>query len=405
MDLKSLKEEFQQRFAKPPEHIFFCPGRVNLIGEHIDYNGGSVMPCAISLGTYLAVSRNTDKRLRFHCLNFPETADLHLQSSYTKSGAQWFNYPLGAINQLLEEEHGMSGLDMLYFGNLPIGAGLSSSASIEVLTAFAINEMFGLDLSRKSIAIVSKEAENRFIGVNCGIMDQFAVVMGKKDNAILLNCDTLDQFAVVMGKKDNAILLNCDTLEYEYLPFQTRDHSLVIINTNKQRTLADSKYNERFAECGAVLKILKQVLDVQNLCEISLASFDLNRHLIKDPVLEKRALHVISENARVKDAVIALQTGDMETFGKLMYASHESLRINYEVTGNELDSIVDLCKTYPGCIGARMTGAGFGGCAIALVKTTQVKKFAAELAENYKKRVGYNPDVLIADIDDGAREL
>jgi galactokinase len=384
MDLKSLKEGFQQRFTKPPEHIFFCSGRVNLIGEHIDYNGGSVMPCAISRGTYLAVSRNTNKRLRFHCLNFPETADLHLQSSYTKSGSQWFNYPLGAINQLLEEGQGMSGLDMLYYGNLPIGAGLSSSASIEVLTAFAVNEMFGLDLSRKSIAILSKEAENRFIGVNCGIMDQFAVAM---------------------GKKDNAILLNCDTLEYEYLPFQTGDHSLVIINTNKQRTLADSKYNERFAECGAVLKILKQELDVQNLCEIGPASFALNRHLIKDLVLEKRALHVIGENARVKDAVIALQTGDMETFGKLMYASHESLKNNYEVSGKELDTIADFCKTYPGCIGARMTGAGFGGCAIALVKTTQVKEFTDRLTENYKERVGYSPDILIADIDDGAREL
>ncbi|HUR10122.1 MAG TPA: galactokinase [Flavitalea sp.] len=384
MTKEKLQEEYQEHFQTSPEHIFFCPGRINLIGEHIDYNGGKVMPCAISMGTYLAIGRNTDKRLRLHCLNFPETADLHLQSSYTKAGDQWFNYPLGVVNSLLQSEYPLSGLGMLFYGNLPIGAGLSSSASIEVVTAYAVSEMFELNISLKDIALLSKEVENTFIGVNCGIMDQFAVAM---------------------GKKDNAILLNCDSLEYEYLPFQTSDYSLVIINTNKQRTLADSKYNERFAECGAALQLLKQELDIQNLCEIDRATFERHRHLINNAVLEKRALHVITENERVKVAAEALKMKDVKTFGNLMYASHGSLKNDYVVSGIELDTVVDLCRNYEGCIGARMTGAGFGGCAIALVKAVQLEDFTELLIDNYKERIGYSPEVLISGIGDGVREL
>lgn len=384
METSQLNTVFSTIFSHEPEHIFFCPGRVNLIGEHIDYNGGQVMPCAVSLGTYLAVSKNTDKHLRFRCVNFPETANLHLQSSYSKTGPEWFNYPLGVIDQLLQEGHTISGLDMLFYGNLPIGAGLSSSASIEVLTGFAISQLFGLDISNREIAILSKEAENKFIGINCGIMDQFAVAM---------------------GKKDNAILLNCDTLEYEYIPFKTGDYTLLIINTNKQRTLADSKYNERFTECGAVLKLLKQELAVNNLCDITLANFELNRHSINNNVLEKRARHVISENQRVKDAVIALQAGDMEMFGKLLYASHESLRDDYVVSGKELDTIVDFCKQYDQCIGARMTGAGFGGCAIALVKKNYCNDFSIKLIEYYTLHTGYAPEIFTAGAEDGVREL
>ncbi|MGQ0740126.1 MAG: galactokinase [Bacteroidota bacterium] len=384
MELNDRRQEFEQRFAKPPEHIFFCPGRVNLIGEHIDYNGGRVMPCAISLGIYLAVSKNTDKRLRFQSLNFPETADLHLQESYSKTGGQWFNYPLGVINELVGNGYNLSGLDMLFYGNLPIGAGLSSSASIEVLTGFAISDMFGLGIPAKQIAILCKEAENRFVGVNCGIMDQFAVAM---------------------GVKDMAIILNCDTLEYEYLPFQTGDCSLVIINSNKQRTLADSKYNERFAECGAALKSLNRQLPAETLCGINLAEFELNRHLIVDPVLQKRALHVVSENVRVNDAAMALQTGDLEVFGKLMYASHQSLKDLYDVTGLELDTIVGFCKNYNGCIGARMTGAGFGGCAIALVNTNSLDDFSAKLSDHYSRVVGYAPEIFAAGAEEGVSEF
>lgn len=383
MNIK-LVEEFSKRFNKKPEHIFFCPGRVNLIGEHLDYNGGQVMPCAVSLGTWLIVSKNTEKKLRFGCLNFPETAELHLQQSYTKSGGQWFNYPLGIINEILQNNFSISGLDMLFSGNLPIGAGLSSSASIEVLTSFALSEMFNLNLSRKDIALLSKKVENEFIGVNCGIMDQFAVTF---------------------GKKDNAILLNCDTMEYQYLPLHPGEYILAIINTNKPRKLAESKYNERFTECGKALKALKKELAVNNLCEVSLHDFSSHRHLINDLVLEKRVLHVISENFRVGEAVEALKAGELFTFGKLMYSSHQSLKELYEVSGKELDTLIEFCKTYADCIGARMTGAGFGGCAIALVKKNSFADFSEKITAFYEKHNGYKPEVFACEAGEGVREI
>jgi len=379
-----IKEEFQKRFKKKPDHIFFSPGRINLIGEHIDYNGGRVMPCAISLGIFLAVSKNTDKKFRLQCLNFPETAELHLQRSYSKTGREWFNYPLGVIDYLIREECAISGLDMLFYGNLPIGAGLSSSASIEVLTAFTLNELFQLSLSLVDIAVLSKKVENEFIGMNCGIMDQFAVTF---------------------GKKDRAILLNCDTLEYELLPFKINGHVLAIINTNKSRKLTDSKYNERFAECGKVLKELKKEINAHNLCDISMEQFQSHKSLIKDPVLEKRAAHVISENFRVNEAAKVLKQGDLGKFGQLMYDSHKSLKELYEVSGKELDTIVEFCKTFGDCIGARMTGAGFGGCAIALIKKESLQDFSKALVDYYKNKIGYEPDVFASEIGDGVREV
>ena len=384
MDANAMINEFSSQFGKIPDHIFFCPGRVNLIGEHIDYNGGKVMPCAISLGTWLIVSKNNNKLLRFSSLNFPEKADFHLQDSYSKTGKDWFNYPLSMINEIVQEGDNISGLDMLFYGNLPIGAGLSSSASIEVLTGFTLSKLFKLNIPGKELALMGKKAENEFIGVNSGIMDQFAVVMGKK------------------GK---AILLNCDTLEYEYLPFETGDYILAIINSNKQRTLADSKYNERFAECGKALKALKKELNVTHLCDINLSTFEEHRHLIDDPILQKRALHVISENFRVGEAKDALKANDLISFGKLMYASHQSLKDWYEVSGKELDTIVEFCKPYNDCIGARMTGAGFGGCAIALVRKNKFDDFSAKLTSYYEEKIGYKPEVFASEIGDGVREL
>ena len=382
--MADIKEEFQKRFQKKPDHIFFSPGRVNLIGEHIDYNGGKVMPCAISLGTCLAISKNTDKVFRFQCLNFPETAELHLQNSYTKSGKEWFNYPLGILNHVLGLGHSVSGLDMLFDGNLPIGAGLSSSASIEVLMAFALDQLFQLNIPKVEIALLSKKVENEFIGVNCGIMDQFAVTF---------------------GEKNKAILLNCDSLEYELLPFDTGNYSLVIINTNKTRSLADSKYNERFAQCGAALKALKKEIGAKNLCDIDIQTFQTRRYLINDPVLEKRALHVISENVRVKKAARVLNENKLEEFGQLMYQSHQSLKELYEVSGVELDTIVEFCKDYQGCIGARMTGAGFGGCAIALVDKRKIEDFTNRLTEFYKQKIGYEPTVFASEIGNGVRHV
>jgi len=278
----------------------------------------------------------------------------------------------------------VSGMEMLFVGNLPIGAGLSSSASIEVLTAFAISEMFGLNISKTEIALLSKKVENEFIGVNCGIMDQFAVAMGKKDKAILLDCDTLD---------------------YEYLPLYLGEYALVIINSNKPRKLTESKYNERFTECGRILKALKKELPVQHLCDISMEDFLAHRHLINDPVLGKRALHVISENSRVEEAVGALRAGELLKFGQLLYASHESLKELYEVSGKELDTIVDFCKSFGGCIGARMTGAGFGGCVIAVVKKNEMDEFKPRISSYFENNIGYKPEVFVSEIGEGVKEL
>jgi galactokinase len=275
-------------------------------------------------------------------------------------------------------------MDMLFYGNLPIGAGLSSSASIEVLTAYALNKLFRLDIPRLDIAVLSKNVENEFIGMNCGIMDQFAVTFGEIHKAILLNCDTLD---------------------YELLPFETKDYMLAVINTNKARKLTDSKYNERFAECGEILKRLKKEIEAKNLCDVSLSVFQSHRHLINDPVLEKRGLHVISENFRVYEAARVLKEGKLDEFGHLMYASHQSLKELYEVSGIELDTIVDFCKMYEGCIGARMTGAGFGGCAIALIPKEQLDDFARKITEFYESKIGYGPSVFASEIGDGAREI
>ena len=379
-----LITEFKRRFQKEPEAVYFCPGRINLIGEHIDYNGGKVLPCAIDNGTYLAVGKNTEKKLNFESLNFPETVNLNLQEGYSKTGKAWYNYPLGVIHHLLEEGHGISGLDMLYSGNLAIGAGLSSSASIEVLTVFALNDLFALDISRKDMVLLSKKVENEFIGVNSGIMDQFAVAFGKTNHAILLNCDTLDS---------------------EYIPIELGEYILVIMNSNKSRKLEDSKYNERFLQCGQALTALKKVLPVRNLCDIRPDEFLLHKQVIGDPVLEKRALHVIFENDRVKKAVTALKNNDLAAFGKLMFESHESLDELYEVSGEELDTLVAFGRSYDGCIGARMTGAGFGGCAIALVKRELADDFAAKLTADYEEKIGYAPDVFVTGICGGVTQL
>jgi galactokinase len=381
---EALIKEFRNHFNREPEHLFFCPGRVNLIGEHIDYNGGKVMPCAISLGSWLAVAKNTSKQLHFKSIGFPETASLHLQQEYSKTGKEWFNYPLGVIDHFTREGHAISGLDMVFAGNLPIGSGLSSSASVEVLMGYALNQLFDCGISNKDIAILSKKVENEFIGVNCGIMDQFAVAM---------------------GKKGYAMLLDCDTIEHEYLPLELDNYVLAIVNTNKPRKLAESKYNERFMECGKALTALKQQLDVTHLCEVTPEQFIAHRQLIGDPVLEKRALHVIMENDRVKQAAAALKSGDLTKFGKLMYASHESLQELYEVSGKELDTIVEFCKTYSECAGARMTGAGFGGCAIALVKEKCFDDFSQKIGKYYEEHIGYAPGVFSSEIGDGVKEF
>ena len=376
----NLYPEFKNLFNKEVGNAWFSPGRVNLIGEHIDYNCGLVMPCAITFGTYVVAALNNDNVFRFRSLNFDDKLDIPLQPDYKKTGESWFNYPLGIIEYFLKDGSQLQGLDLLYYGDIPISSGLSSSASIEVVTAYALNELFNCGYSKLELVKLAKEGENVFIGVNCGIMDQFAVAFGEKDKALMLNCDTLDYKAV-------------DTNLGEYV--------LAIINTNKPRKLAESKYNERVQECQAALKALRQELDIQNLCDIDSATFKRHQHLITDAVVLKRATHVIEENDRVKLAAEALAGGDLAEFGKLMYASHDSLKNLYEVSGKELDAVVEYSKTNPNVAGARMTGAGFGGCAIALVKDSAFDQFSKAVSAYYTDKIGYAPSVYSSLIGDG----
>jgi galactokinase len=379
-----LASKFKELYGKEPAATYFTPGRVNLIGEHIDYNGGLVLPCAISLGTTLCIAPNEDNVIRFSSVNFPQNHNIEVQSAYVKTGSDWYNYPLGVINYFNSKGHSIKGFDLLYHGNIPIASGLSSSAAIEVVTAFALNDFLDLGFTRLELVQLSQNVENKFMGVNTGIMDQFAVTFGAKDKAILLNCDTL-KFK----------LIACDLGKY----------TLAIINTNKSRKLSESKYNERVAECQEALSDLNQEITLHNLCELTAEKFALHKHLIKDPIALNRATHVISENDRVNLASKALNEGDIPLFGKLMYASHASLRDLYDVTGVELDTIVNFCSSYDHVIGARMTGAGFGGCAIALVETEFLEEFTAGLTADYTEKVGYAPAVYTSEIGDGARRI
>ncbi len=376
-----LTNKFFEKYEQQPTAHYFTPGRVNLIGEHIDYNGGLVMPCAVTLGTWLIIAPNNDNVIRFTSLNFEETAEIELKSSYTKTGPEWFNYPLGVFNEILKKHKIPTGLDLLFFGNIPVGSGLSSSASIEVVMAYALNDYFKLGYEKIELPLLAQKVENEFIGVNCGIMDQFAVAF---------------------GETDKAIVLNCDTLKYKIVDCDLADYSLAIINTNKPRKLAESKYNERVSECQTALAQLNQEIKLNNLCELTAEKFALHSHLITDETVLKRATHVIKENDRVNLASKALNEGNLAEFGRLMYASHQSLKDLYEVTGVELDTVVNFCSDYEYVIGARMTGAGFGGCAIALLKKGKEEDFSKQLTDYYVERVGYPASIYISEIGNGA---
>jgi len=377
---QKLHQEFEKQYQKPATQAYFSPGRVNLIGEHIDYNGGLVMPCAITFGTYLLIAPNNEGVFRFKSLNFNEELTIPLQNSYQKDGSGWYNYPLGVIHRFIQDGHQIQGLDMLFYGDIPIGSGLSSSASIEVVTAFALNHTFNSGYTKLDLVKLSKAVENIFIGVNCGIMDQFAVAFGEENKALMLNCETLDYTAV-----DSNL----------------GDYVLAIINTNKPRKLAESKYNERVQECATALAALQKELNIKTLCEIDTATFNQHKHLITDKTILDRAKHVVEENDRVKLAAVALSQNNLKEFGRLMYASHDSLRELYEVSGKELDTIVAYSKTNPNIAGARMTGAGFGGCAIALVKNDAFDDFSKELTDYYTEEIGYAPSVYSSLIGDG----
>ncbi|WPU96647.1 galactokinase [Mucilaginibacter sabulilitoris] len=376
----TLHQEFNKLYNKEADNAYFSPGRVNLIGEHIDYNGGLVMPCAITFGTYLLTSPNEDGVFRFRSLNFSEKQDVPVQQHYEKEGDNWFNFPIGVIEHFTRDGHELKGLDMLFYGDIPIGSGLSSSASIEVVTAYALNDIFNAGYSKLDLVKLAKSVENNFIGVNCGIMDQFAVAFGEKNKALMLNCDTLD---------------------YQAVDSNLGDYVLAIINTNKPRKLAESKYNERVQECAQALAALQTELKINYLCDIDADIFKKHEHLITDAVVLKRAKHVIEENDRVKLAAAALANNDLTEFGKLMYASHNSLRDQYEVSGIELDTIAEYSKTDPNVAGARMTGAGFGGCAIALVKRDSFDAYSQAVSDYYTQKIGYEPSVYSSLIGNG----
>lgn len=367
--------------------VFFSPGRVNLIGEHTDYNGGNVFPCALSFGTYGAISLRNDKTVRMYSDNFKDLGVItfNIDELIHDEKHDWANYPKGVIDVLRKYGYNVEcGFDMVVFGNIPNGAGLSSSASLELLMAVMANDLFDFNIDRVDLVKYCQEAENKFVGVNCGIMDQFAIGMGKEDSAILLDCNNLN---------------------YSYSKVDLKDEVIIIANTNKRRGLADSKYNERRTECETSLKELQTELKINSLGELTEEEFENNKHLIKDELRVKRAKHAVYENQRTLKAVKALENNDIKTFGKLMNDSHISLRDDYEVTGEELDILVELAWKHEGTIGARMTGAGFGGCTVSIVKKSMGDDFINTVGNGYREIIGYDADFYVANIGDGTREI
>lgn len=386
--INNLRMDFSRVFGDSLNvRTFFAPGRVNLIGEHTDYNGGHVFPCALSFGTYGAARKRKDNKVRLYSKNFSSLGIIEFDLGDIKYEEKhdWANYPKGVIK--IFKDNGFQidkGFEAIFLGNIPNGAGLSSSASVELITSVILKTLFHLDVDMISMVKMSQKAENEFIGVSCGIMDQFAIGMGKK------------------GK---AILLNCNTLNYKYSTLDLKDSSIVISNTNKRRGLADSKYNERRNECDKALTELQNKLDISSLGELTDKEFEENKHLITNEVHRKRAKHAVYENQRTLKAVKALEKGNLCEFGELMNASHISLRDDYEVTGKELDTLVKLAWEQEGTIGSRMTGAGFGGCTVSIVKNDYIDKFIENVEKSYYEIIGCKADFYVALVGAGATEL
>ena len=380
--------KFKELFGDEGEiGVYFAPGRVNMIGEHTDYNGGHVFPCALTIGTYGVARKRDDKKLRFYSMNFENLGVLEssVEGLKPEKEADWTNYPKGVMWAFGEK--GMkveSGMDLVLFGNIPNGSGLSSSASVEVLTGFILRDMFGFDVTNQDLALIGQYSENKFNGVNCGIMDQFAIAMGKAEHAIFL---------------DTA------TLKYEYAPIRLENAKIVISCSNKKRGLGDSKYNERRSECETALAELQKVVKINALGDLTEAQFEQYQDAITSPVCRKRAKHAVYENQRTIKAVEALQNNDVTLFGKLMNDSHVSLRDDYEVTGIELDTLVEEAWKIDGVIGSRMTGAGFGGCTVSIVKDDAVDAFIEKVGTAYKDKIGYAADFYVVEIGDGPVKL
>lgn len=384
---KDLQAIFKEKFGEAATGEYFAPGRINLIGEHTDYNGGYVFPASITIGTFGLAKKREDNQIRLYSENFPEKGIIEFsidELDYDKAH-DWTNYPKGMVRYLKEAGYVIdSGFEMVFYGNIPNGAGLSSSASIEMLTGVILRDLFNLDVEMLDIVKIGKKVENAFIGVNSGIMDQFAIGM---------------------GKKDHALLLDTNTLEYEVVPAEFGEYVVAIMNTNKRRELADSKYNERRSECEEALRRLQIKLSIDSLGALDEETFFGNTELIGDETLIRRAKHAVTENQRTLKAKKALQAGDLSEFGLLLNASHASLKDDYEVTGIELDTLVAAAQAHPSVLGARMTGAGFGGCAIALVNANDWDNFVEAVSKEYLEKIGYATDIYQASIDDGARKL
>ncbi len=385
--LDEMQEVFREKFGAAQTHAYFSPGRVNLIGEHTDYNGGHVFPCAISLGTYALVAPRTDGISRLYSMNLPEqgVVQFPMHGAVKSDAYGWANYPIGVVRVMEDAGHRAAhGFDIVLYGTLPNGAGLSSSASIEVLMAVILNDELNLGIDMVELVKFSQKAENEFVGMNCGIMDQFAVGMGKKD------C---------------AILLDCNTLSYRYSKLALDGCSIVITNTNKTHSLVTSAYNERRAQCESALKALQKVKPIKALGELTNAEFDAIASTIPDPVERRRARHAVYENNRTLEAVKALEANDVKRFGELMNASHVSLRDDYEVTGPELDTLAELAWQQDGVLGSRMTGGGFAGCTVSIVRDAAIPAFEKNVGDAYTAKIGYAPSFYVANIADGARRL
>ena len=387
-----MKEIVLKKFAEvfgdnEGAKVYFAPGRVNLIGEHTDYNGGHVFPCALTIGTYGVARKRNDKKLRFYSMNFEGLGVIEssIENLKPEKEADWTNYPKGVMWAFGEKGFELPyGMDLLLSGNIPNSSGLSSSASVEVLTGYILRDFFGFDVTNQDLALIGQFSENNFNGVNCGIMDQFAIAMGKKNNAILL--DTAD-------------------LSYTYAPVELENAKIVIACSNKKRGLGDSKYNERRNECEAALEEIKQVIGINTLGDLTEELFEIYKVAIKDEVRRKRAKHAVYENQRTIQAVEALKNNDVELFGQLMNASHVSLRDDYEVTGIELDTLVEEAWKIEGVIGSRMTGAGFGGCTVSIVKEDAIGSFIEKVGNAYKEKIGYAADFYVVEIGDGPEVL
>lgn len=387
-----MKEKVLQKFGELHGNtegvsVYFAPGRVNMIGEHTDYNGGHVFPCALTIGTYMAVRKREDRKLTFYSMNFEDMGVLEssIDDIQPEESAGWTNYPKGVIWAFRGK--GMNpdcGLDIVLYGNIPNGSGLSSSASLEVVTGYMLKDQFGFDVSNVDIALIGQYSENQFNGMNCGIMDQFASAMGKKDNAIFL---------------DTA------TLKYEYAPLVLADAKVMVTNSNVKHSLVGSDYNTRRAESEAALKDLQSVIDIKTLGDLSIEEFEANKAAIKDETCAKRAKHAVYENQRTIRAVKALKNNDITLFGKLMNESHVSLRDDYAVSCDEIDVLVEEAWKIGGVVGSRITGGGFGGCTVSIVKNDAVDIFIEKVGSAYKERTGKTADFYVVEIGAGPSKL